>query len=118
MTTPPMAVWVKPIIFEKIVFDFMAGHFFMRRIIPAMKSSTPIAKNSIINIDVVAGFAKTLTSIMFSNIRKIVPVKIRLVTIRKPPMARLNLTSFRIQSHSAGHKRCTRLSGQYCLQQI
>ena len=111
MITPPMAVWVTPMIFKRAVFGFMAGHFFMRRSIPAMKSNTPMARNSIVNTDVVAGSAKTLTSIMFSNIRKIAPVKIRLVTIRKPPMARLNLTSFRIQFHSAGHKRSARSSG-------
>jgi hypothetical protein len=111
MITPPTVVWVKPIIFERIVFGFMAGHFFMRRSIPAMRSNTPITRNSMVNTDVVTGSAKTLTSIMFSNIRKIAPVKIRLVTIRKPPMARLNLTSFRIQFHSAGRRRRTRLSG-------
>jgi hypothetical protein len=38
------------------------------------------------------------TSIMFNKIRKTVPVKIRLVTIRKPPMAMLSLTSLRIHS--------------------
>jgi len=95
MITPPTVVCVKPIIFERIVFGFMVGHFFMRSI-PAMKSNTPIARNNMVNTDVVTGSAKTPTSIMFSNIRKTVPVKIRLVTIRKPPMARLNLTSFRI----------------------
>jgi hypothetical protein len=42
---------------------------------------------------------------MFNKIRKTVPVKIRLVTIRKPPMAMLNLTSFRIHSPSAAGKR-------------
>jgi hypothetical protein len=67
------------------------------RIIIAMKSSTPIAKNIIVNTEVIAGSAKMSILIMFSNIRKIAPVKIRLVTIRKPPMARLSLTSFRIQ---------------------
>lgn len=97
MITPPIAVCVKPIIFERILFGFMAIHFFMRRIIPAMKSSIPMARNIIVNTAVVAGSEKTSTSIMFSNTRKIVPVKIRLVTIRKPPIARLSLTSFRIQ---------------------
>jgi len=100
MITPPTPVWVTPTILERILLGFMAGHFFMRRSIPAMKSNTPMARNSMVNTEVVTGSAKTSTSIMFSNIRKIAPVKIRLVTIRKPPMARLNLTSFRIQFHS------------------
>ncbi len=96
MVTPPMAVWVKPTVFERIRLGFMAGHFFMRRSIPAMKSNIPMVRNIIVKIDVVTGSVKTFTSIMFSSIRKIAPVKIRLVTIRKPPMAALNLTSFRI----------------------
>ena len=97
---PPIAVWVAPIIFEKILLAFMVAHFFIRRSIPAMISNTPIVKNNIVNTDVVIGSAKMLTSIMFNNIRKTAPVKIRLVTMRNPPMARLNLTSFRIQFHS------------------
>jgi hypothetical protein len=68
----------------------------MRRSIPAMKSNIPMARNIMVNTDVVSGSVKTLTSIMLSNMRKIAPVKIKLVTIRKPPMARLNLTSFRV----------------------
>ena len=86
---PPIAVCVKPIIFEMILLGFMAYHFFIRRSIPAMKSNTPMARNNMVSTDVVAGSAKTSMSIMFSNIRKIVPVKIRLVTIRKPPKATL-----------------------------
>jgi hypothetical protein len=97
MSDAPMAVCVKPIIFERILLAFIDGHFFRRRIIPAMKSNIPIARNIIVNTDMVAGSAKTPTSIMFINIRKIVPVKIRLVTIRKPPMATLSLTRFRIR---------------------
>jgi hypothetical protein len=97
MVAAPMVVCVKPTVFERIFFGFMACHFFMMRSIPAMKSSMPMARNSMVNTEVVAGSAKTVTSIMFSKIRKIAPVKIRLVTIRKPPMARLSLTSFRIQ---------------------
>ncbi len=62
-----------------------------------MKSNIPMARNISVNTDVVAGSAKTSTSIMFSNIRKIAPVRIRLVTISKPPMATLSLTSFRVQ---------------------
>ena len=62
-----------------------------------MKSKIPIARNIIVNTDEVAGFAKISVSIMFIDIRKIVPVKIRLVTIRKPPIAILSLTSFCIQ---------------------
>jgi hypothetical protein len=96
MVTPPMAVCVKPTVFERIRLEFMTAHFFIRRSIPAMKSNIPMARNIIVNIDVVTGSAKTLASIMFSSIRKIAPVKIRLVTIRKPPMATLSLTSFRI----------------------
>lgn len=110
MIKPPIAVWVKPIIFERILLGFIGGHFLLRRRNPAMKSNTPIARNSIVNTDVVTGSAKTSTSIMLSNIRKNVPVKIKLVTMRKPPIARLNLTSFRIQFHSAGRERRVRLS--------
>jgi len=97
MVTPPIAVCVKPTVFERALFAFMVAHFFMRRRIPAMKSNIPMARNIIVNTDVVTGSAKTLMSIMFSSMRKIAPVRIRLVTIRKPPMARLSLTSFRIQ---------------------
>jgi len=96
MIIPPIAVWVTPTIFERIRLAFITVHFLRRRIIPAMKSNIPMARNISVNTDVVAGSAKTPTSIIFSNIRKIVPVKIRLVTIRKPPMATLSLTSFRI----------------------
>jgi hypothetical protein len=63
-----------------------------------MKSKTPMARNIRVNTEVCVWFVKTLTSIKFSSIRKTVPVKIKLVTIRKPPMAMLNLTSFRIHS--------------------
>ena len=74
---------------------FITVHFLRRRIIPAAKSKIPMARNISVNRDVVTWSEKTPTSIMFSNIRKIVPVKIRLVTIRNPPMATLSLTSFR-----------------------
>ena len=97
MVTAPIAVCVTPTVFERLLLSFMAGHFFMMRIIPAMKSNIPIARNIMVNTEVVIGSAKTLMSIMFNNMRKIAPAKIRLVTIRKPPMARLSLTSFRIQ---------------------
>ena len=97
MIAPPIVVCVKPIVFERVRLGFMYGHFFVMRSIPAMKSSTPMAENIIVNTDVVAGSAKMSISIMFSSIRKIIPVKIRLVTIRKPPIATLSLTSFRIQ---------------------
>lgn len=96
MVAAPMVVCVKPTVFERIVFVFMAFHFFMMRSIPAMKSSMPMARNSMVNTEVVAGSVKTVTSIMFSKIKKIAPVKIRLVTIRNPPMARLSLTILRI----------------------
>ena len=72
---PPIAVWVAPTIFEKILLAFMVAHFFIRRSSPAIRSNTPLVKNT-------------------------APVKIKLVTIRNPPIARLNLTSFRIQFHS------------------
>ena len=62
-----------------------------------MKSNIPMARNISVKIDVVAWSAKTSTSIMFRSIRKIVPVRSRLVTISKPPIARLSLTSFRVQ---------------------
>ena len=97
MITPPITVCVKPNIFERIFWGFIYDHFLIMRIITAMKSRTPIAKNIIVNTEVIPGSAKTSISIMFSNIRKIAPVKIRLATIRKPPIARLSLTSFRIQ---------------------
>jgi hypothetical protein len=96
MIIPPIAVCVKPTIFEKVLLAFITVHFLRRRIIPAAKSNIPMARNISVNTDMVAWSAKTPTSIMFSNIRKIVPVKIRLVTIRKPPMATLSLTIFRI----------------------
>ena len=97
---PPITVWVPPMIFEKTLLAFMVAHFFIKRSTPAMRSNTPIVKNNIVNTDAVIGSAKTLTSIIFNNIRKTAPVKIRLVTMRKPPMARLNLTIGRIQFHS------------------
>jgi hypothetical protein len=97
MINPPITVCVKPTIFERILLAFINVHLFMRRITPATKSNIPIARNISVNIDVVTGSAKTPTSIMFNNIRKTVPVKIRLVTIRKPPMATLSLTRFRIR---------------------
>jgi hypothetical protein len=97
MINPPIAVCVKPTIFERILLAFMDTHFLRRRIIPVMKSNIPMVKNISVNTDVVTGSAKTLASIMLSKIRKIAPVKIRLVTIRKPPMATLSLTSFRIR---------------------
>jgi hypothetical protein len=68
----------------------------MRRITPATKSRTPMARNIRVNNEVCVLFAKIPASIMFIKIRKTVPVKIKLVTIRKPPTAMLNLTSFRI----------------------
>ena len=92
-----MVVCVKPTIFERVLLAFMDSHFLRRRIIPAMKSNIPMVKNISVKTDVVTGSAKMPTSIMLSNIRKIAPVKIRLVTIRKPPMATLSLTSFRIR---------------------
>jgi hypothetical protein len=97
MVNPPMAVCVKPTIFERILLAFINVHLFRRRIIPATKSNIPMARNTSVNSDMLAWSAKTLTSIMFKNMRKNVPVKIMLVTIRKPPMATLSLTSFRIQ---------------------
>jgi hypothetical protein len=97
MINPPIAVCVKPTIFERILLAFMDSHFFRRRIIAAMKSNIPMVKNISVKTDMVTGSAKTPTSIMLSNIRKIAPVKIRLVTIRKPPMATLSLTNFRIR---------------------
>jgi hypothetical protein len=63
-----------------------------------MKSKTPMAKNISVNSDVFVWSVKALTSIRSNKIRKTVPVKIRLVTIRKPPMAMLSRTSFRIHS--------------------
>ena len=62
-----------------------------------MKSSIPMTKNIIVRTDVIAGSVKTSTLIMFNSNRKIIPVRIKLVTIRKPPMARLSLASFRIK---------------------
>ncbi len=64
---------------------------------PAVKSIIPMTRNISVNSDMLAWSAKTLTSMMFKNMRKTAPVKIRLVTIRKPPMAMLSLTTFRIQ---------------------
>jgi hypothetical protein len=96
MIKPPMAVWVKPTIFERILLAFINVHLFSRRIIPAMKSNIPIVRKISANSDRVTWSVKTSTSIMFNNVKKIVPVKIRLFSIRKPPMATLSLTSFRI----------------------
>jgi hypothetical protein len=56
-----------------------------------------MARNISVNSDILAWSAKTLSSIMFDKMRKTAPVKIMLVTIRKPPMAMLNLTSLRMQ---------------------
>jgi len=97
MVNPPIAVCIKPTIFERVLLAFINVHLFRRRIIPAMKSNSPMARNISVNSDILAWSAKTLTSIMFDKMRKTAPVKIMLVTIRKPPMAMLSLTSFRIQ---------------------
>jgi hypothetical protein len=105
MIAPPITVCAKPIILERTLLGFMTDHFFIRRITPAIKSNIPMARNIIVSTDVIAGSSKISMLIMFSNNRKIVPVKIRLVTIRKPPIARLSLTSFRIEFHSTGYKR-------------
>jgi hypothetical protein len=105
MIIPPIAVCVKPTIFERILLAFIAAYLFRRRIIPAMKSSIPMVRNISVNIDEVAWSAKTSTLIMFSKMRKIVPVRIRLVTIRKPPMATLSLTSLRVQVTPDGKGR-------------
>jgi hypothetical protein len=69
----------------------------MRRIIPAIKSKIPIAKNTKVNSDATLISEKTSASMIFIDIKKTVPVRIKLVTIRKPPTARLSLTSFCIQ---------------------
>ena len=82
-----------------------------------MKSKTPIARNIIVNIDEVVGFAKISMSIIFIDIRKMVPVKIRLVTIRKPPIAILSLTSF-CNQFTPLVARDSILSRQYYLSQI
>ncbi len=74
-----------------------------------MKSNSPMARNISVNSDMVALSAKTLMSIMFDKMRKTAPVKIRLVTIRKPPMAMLSLTSFRMQFHSTNRERVLKL---------
>ena len=109
MVNPPIVVCIKPTIFEMVLLAFITAHLFRRRIIPAMKSATPMARNINVNRDAVAWSAKTLTSIMFDKMRKTAPVKIRLVTIRKPPMAMLSLTSFRIQFTSVGRKSALKL---------
>jgi hypothetical protein len=97
MVNPPIAVCIKPTAFERILLAFINVHLFRRRIIPAIKSNSPMTRNISVNSDMLAWSAKTLTSIMFDKMRKTAPVKIMLVTIRKPPMAMLSLTSFRIQ---------------------
>ena len=97
MVNPPIAVCIKPTIFERILLAFIDVHLFRRRIIPAIKSNIPMARKINVNRDMLAWSAKTLKSIMFKSMRKTAPVKIMLVTIRKPPMATLSLTSFRIQ---------------------
>ncbi len=95
MIDAPIVICVRPTTFEIILLDFIDAHFFQRST-PAMKSNNPMARSISVNTDMIVGSTKTLTSIMFSKIKKTIPVKIRLVTIRKPPMARLSLTSFRI----------------------
>jgi hypothetical protein len=97
MINPPIAVCIKPTIFERILLAFINVHLFRRRIIPAIKSNIPMARNISVNSDMVTWSAKTPTSIRFKKIRRTVPVKIMLLTRRKPPMATLSLTSFRIQ---------------------
>ena len=63
-----------------------------------MKSDNPIARNINVNNEMLVCSVKMPTSITSNNIRKTVPVKNRLVTIRKPPIATLSLMSFRIYS--------------------
>ena len=86
MAIPPMAVCVKPTIFERIILAFINGHLFRRRIIPAVKSNIPIARNISVKRGMLASSMKILASIMFDKMKKTAPVKIRLVNIRKPPI--------------------------------
>jgi hypothetical protein len=96
MAIPPIVVCATPIVFASVFLAFIDFHLLSRRIIPAIKSDIPMARNSNVKTAVLVWSEKTPTSIKFNTIRKTVPVKIRLVTIRKPPMATLSLTSFRI----------------------
>jgi hypothetical protein len=97
MANPPITVCIKPTIFERFLLAFINVHLFRRRIIPAIKSNIPMTRNISVNSDMFVWSAKTLTSIMFDKMRKTAPVKIMLVTIRKPPIAMLSLASFRIR---------------------
>jgi len=63
-----------------------------------MKSAIAMARNIKVSSEAGAGSVKTVMSIMSSRTRKTVPVRIRLVTIRKPPIATVSLTSFRTLS--------------------
>jgi hypothetical protein len=68
----------------------------LSRITPAMKSNAAIAMNIRVRKVMVVWFAKKFTSARFNMTRSRTQVNMRLAMIKNPPMAMLNLASFRI----------------------
>jgi hypothetical protein len=106
MVNPPRAVCITPTVCERVLLIFIefTFHLFRSRT-PAIKSAMPIARNTTAKREKIVRSANTLVFIISNKARKTMPVKIRLDTIRKPPIATLSLTSFRIQFHSTDYKR-------------
>lgn len=96
MIAPPIVAWSTPTVFESTLLTRINLHLFLRIIIPDRKSRAPMVRKTRPNKSVFFGSVKALISIKLNKIKKTIPVKTRLVTIKKPPIAILSLTSFRI----------------------
>ena len=83
----------------KSLFLIPFSHLFQIRIIPAIKSKIPKAKNIKVRRGEIDALDRRSTSIKFKNIRRINPTNSKLVNIRKPPIATLSLAIFRIIIH-------------------